>query len=55
MSSSSSCMAGGVPPGVGCRSTRTGAQTFWLRDTKIVRGEAHGRYGTALEAAGLLG
>jgi ketosteroid isomerase-like protein len=29
------------------------AHTFWLRDTKIVRGEAHGHYGTALRAAGL--
>jgi ketosteroid isomerase-like protein len=29
------------------------AQTFWLRDAKILRGEAHGQYGTALQAAGL--
>ncbi len=29
------------------------AQTFWLRDGKIIRGEAHGHYGKALEAAGL--
>jgi ketosteroid isomerase-like protein len=29
------------------------AQTFWLRDARILRGQAHGQYDTALEAAGL--
>ena len=29
------------------------AQTFWLRDAKILRGQAHGKYDTALDAAGL--